>query len=436
MYRDDYKHKNNVLLTILFILLICVAAGAVYFYMNKNSVQEELAAIDKTDFSAGRVVSEKGEKNEAPGIAFSAQTQEALSNDVYLTPLGFPIISNSDKWKGDKLVEIYNELLNNVHGREMKYISKVIIYPGGSEQGTDEIEVAGTHTTKLESYSVFFDVPAIVPESLSYKMRSTLSVIELYNMDEFDNIKQAAKTIAHEYGHHFTIFYFMQDDRAAFESEYYDIRNLDEYEQAGIFENVNEYYANHEWSIYEIAAEDYVQLLGSQTAKQPKEYLDIQDLLQQKYDEYYINFDETTVNVLPQENIHIPLADEVNGLRDYFYSFIDAENDLERLAAVDFNLSIEKHNKYYNINWIKTSTHKDSLYTLVCYDLDENLFRPVKTINGDEPAVATVGKVTHETTTSITTWSLNITDENRYFRLFLLLPDGRMQSSELFFVEF
>ncbi len=437
LYREDYRQKNSAALIILIILLICSVVGALLFYINKDSTQQEITFVQQKDYSTGAVSAQKEAVNETPGIAFSLQTKEELNNDEYKTPLGFSIVSYSEKWKGDRLVEIYDELLKNVHGLEMNYISKVIVNPGGADNGTSEIDIAGTHTSKLQNYSVFFNLPALVPQSLKYKINRMLSEIELYNMDEFDSIQQASRTIAHEYGHHFTIFYFMQNDDAVFESEYYKLRNLANYEQADIFGSTAEYYANHEWSIYEIAAEDYVQLMGSPTAKQTKQYLDIQGVLRLKDSEGYLpEVSDTTVNVFPQENIYLPLADEINGLRDYYYSFIDAKNELGSTEHVDFGLSIKKSNKHYDITWTKTSTDKDALYTLVCYDKDGKNISPIKTVFGDEKPIATVGIASYTYGNTIKTGDDNITKKDRYFKLFLLLPDGRMQSSELFFVDF
>ena len=442
MYRDEYGKKHNAALYLLVILLILLSAAAAYFFIDQTLTRDRLAKLDAADYTSSRVDIEKAENIPPPGIALSAETEVQQSGDVYNTPLGFPIISYSDKWTGDKLIDIYNELMRNTHGQEIESISKVVVHPGNSPLDTEDSSVAGAHTTQHAEYDVFFNLPGLVPKSLKYGLASTLSVIELYNMDEFDTAKQAAKTIAHEYGHHFTMYYFMQNDAAVRESAYYSLRGFDDYDQPVFYEDAADYYANHRWSIYEIAAEDYVQLMGSPSAKQPVEYIDIYDwLFSSDEGAYTKKANETTVNVFPQENIDIPLSDEIPGLRDYFYSFIDKENTLVPLAPADIQISMQKHEKYgytyYDITWTKPSGNSKSLYTLVSYDTDKNAFAAIKTTYGNEQPVARVGTVARLTGTQIISSSDGgVTDEDRYFKVYLILPDGRMQSSEPFYADF
>lgn len=441
MFRDEYGRRKNTIPLLLIILFILALLSAAFFYVKRNSVAQQIRVIDAADYAANNMQINKEEESETLGVSLSEHTQALLGDDIYLTPLGFTIVSYSTKWTGEKLVEIYDELLRNKHGEEIKYISKVVVHPGRSELGTEDSIVAGAHTTKTEDYTVFFDLPGIVPPSLKYNLSSTLSVIELYNMDSFDTVNEAARTISHEYGHHYTMHYFMQNDNAVKRSDYFQFRDFAAYDQQIFFDDSDEYFQNHQWSIYEIAAEDYVQLLGSPNAKQTKHYMDIYDVLMYSRDKvYYAKGDETTVNVFPQENIYIPLADEIKGLRKYYLSFINESSDFAPLEEVDFDISMEKHRKsgytYYDIIWKKPSRDMDALYTLVCYDLDGNVFMPVKTVFGNEKAVAKVGTVSKLSGTTLTTCTNTITDEDRYFKLYLIYPDGRMQSSELFYADF
>ncbi|MGI5849319.1 MAG: hypothetical protein ACOX8Q_04510 [Christensenellales bacterium] len=432
------RAKKRSFVKFLFILLILIAAGTAYFIIDQFLVYNEIISLDTIEYTA--YTAEKSEQKAADGIPLSAHTIDALKGDVYHTPLGFSIVSYSEKWTGDKLIDIYLELLNNTHGDEIMSISKVIIYPGESEIDVTDHIIAGSHTIKRKDSSVFFNLPSIVPKSMRYSIHSTLSIIELFNMDAYDNVQQASKTIAHEYGHHYSMYYFMQDDKAAKESDYYRLRNFSSFDHEVFFDDQNTYFQNHEWSIYEIAAEDYVQLLGSPNAKQPKVYFDVYDVLLSNDDKYYPRGDETTVNVFPQENIYIPLADEVAGLRDYFNSFIDKENPYQPLEKADFGLAIKEYSNhgytYYDITWEKTSTASKALYTLVCYDTKGNILMPVKTVFGDAIPIARVGTVSRLEGNTLTTCTNEITEDDRYFKLYLLLPDGRMQSSELFYADF
>ncbi len=431
-----YKQKKSAVLIILIALLIVAAGGAVYFYLDRESVSREITAIDTFEYTD--LLAEKAQQYELKGIPLSAQINEQLSDNTYQTPHGFSIVSYSNKWKGEKLIEIYEELLKNTHGDEMMYVGEVSVYPGASDLDSDDTSIAGTQSSRHDNYPVFFDIPALIPDTLKYNIRPKVSVIALYNMDKYDNASQAAKTIAHEYGHHYTIYHFLKNNEAALESEYYNIRKLRETGKKVIYENWDEYMENYNWDIYELAAEDYVQLMGSPSARKTAKYKDVKQFSSEK--SYRPKADENLINLNPQNNIYLPLADEVAGLRDYYYSFIGKENELEPIEDADFKLRIEKAGEYYNIRWAKTSTDKKALYTLVCYKKNGELFWPVKTINGNETPVAAVGKYTvrkdYDDHYTLTTWNDYITDEDRIFKLYLILPDGRMQSSEPFRVNF
>ena len=218
------RQKRSIGLRVLVVLLIFVAAAAAYILIDKNIAARTMADIDGADYANRVLTFEKIGNVERAGYALDQRQEETLGTYEYVTPLGFSIVSQSEKWTGEKLVKVYDELLNNKHGDEIMYISKIVIYPGPSDIGLTDSNVAGTHSQERSEYRVFFDLPALVPSSMEYKIKSSLSVIELYNMDAYDDISQAARTISHEYGHHYTMFYFLQDDAAAAASDYYTLR--------------------------------------------------------------------------------------------------------------------------------------------------------------------------------------------------------------------
>lgn len=433
-----YRQKKSIALVFLIALLLIAAGGAVYFYLDRETTSGEIAAIDTADYA--EYAAEKTVRHKAQGLPISQEIKEVLEDKTYQTPLGFSIISYSDKWRGEKLKEIYKELLNNTHGDEMMYVGEVTVYPGSSEQNTEDTTIAGTQATRHDYYPVFFDMPSLVPGSLKYTIRPKVSVIQLFNMDKYDDAAEAARTIAHEYGHHYTKYYFLKDEEAAKESEYFDLRALGDVDHEVIYTNWDEYLKNHEWDIFEMAAEDYVQLMGSPNAKKTRNYKDRYDLLRAGVKDYDPVIDDRTVNVFPQENIYIPLADEIDGLRDYYYSFLDMENEFPPLEKVDFKIKVSKHIsngfKYYNVTWKKPTKDKDALYTLVCYDKKGVPFWPVRTVKGNQEAIAKVGTPSIENGIRIYYWPDSIPDEDRIFKLYLLLPDGRMQASEPYYANF
>lgn len=448
MDRDWIRPKKNtagIVFIILALLFFAAAGWLIYEGMAADAQAEKMAAAD---YSANRVFAQKGMQADPPGISISQQLPENASDNTYVTPLGFPIISHSEIWKGSKLKEIYEELIKNEHGDEIYKISSVMIFPGAPESGGNELAIAGTHVTEFVQYPVFFHLPGVLPASMEYKIFTRKSIINLYNMDNYDSVIKAARTISHEYGHHFTMYHFMQNDTAARESEYYRLREIDSFGRDVFFEKDEDYYANHMWSIYELAAEDYVQLLGSPNAKQTREYMDIYDMMYSNKEEYKASWNTALYNIYPQENSRLSLADDVPGLRDYFYSFIGKENTYKTQKAFDFKITMNKKSAYggiyYEITWDKPTNDRDALYTLVCYDKDWNVFLPVRTIKGNQRAIARVGKVIRKienengTTMKYPEESkfTQITQEDRIFRLYVLWPDGRMQSSKPFNAHF
>ncbi len=439
MNRMAFEHKKNRTALFFAIVFVIVLAVGAYLFLSKMWAEFEMASLINADFSPSQAVNK--EQVDAPGLPVSKENEYPSAVDYFKTPMGFSVVSYSQNWTGEKLEDIYNELAANKHGEEMYAISEVMIYPGESALDSGS-SVAGTHVTQEKDFSVFFHLPGIVPESLQYGIHSTQSTIELYNMDEYADVSQVARTISHEYGHHYTMYYFMQNDEAAKSSDYYRLRGVDGFDHEVLYDIESEYYENHMWSLYELAAEDYVQLMGSPDAKQPREYLDIFDVLNNysKNKDYKAYADASVSNVYPQENIYLPLADEVDGLRDYYLSFIGEQNDTANLEHADFNLSMSANEqygyKYYEITWDKTTTDADSLYTLVCFSENGDIYLPVRTVQGNETPIARVGTAVKLSGITLTTLKNGVTDEDRYFKLYVTWPDGRMQSSEMFYADF
>lgn len=432
--------KRNLTLVIVLAGVFVIAAGvAVYFLVGALQADEAITVIDQTAYEI--VAENKGAQHEQNGEPLTAEITESLEYSVYNTPLGFPIISYSENWTDDKLIDVYDELLKNKHGNELGYITKIELYPDNAGYSLT-MDAAGDRTDgEVFDKYVYVDVPALIPPKLWYDTDLVVSEITLYYMENYDDASEVAAVLAHEYGHHYTMFYFMQDDEAVRESEYYTLRDADSFGHEVFFNTAQFYYENYMWDIYEIAANDYVQLMGSPNARQTKEYMDNMDLIVQGVSSPKSEYRAEYWNVFPQDNIFIPLADEVDGLGDYLGSFIEVQNEYDTpVESFDFHLQIERHShyghEYYTITWTMDSIDPDALYTLVCYDTSGNLFRAVRTVYGDEEPIAYVGEIVARHGNWITGWDDHINDGDRIFKLYLLLPDGRMIASEPFYVDF
>ncbi len=436
--------KASLVAAIIFcVIFLFAAAAAVYFLTSASQAALEIEEIDDMEYS--EFLSEKAGQPGAFGEPLSAEVAQSLEYSEYQTPLGFTIVSYSDQWTDGKLADIYDALLKNRHGDEIGYISQVKLYPGKDPGLDEEMDSSGERTDADIDPNVFVDVPMLIPPGLSYNAGIIVSDISIYYMDQYEDASEIAKTLSHEYGHHFTMFYFLQDDDAAKQSDYFAFRNFEGFKDAYghdvFYEDWNMYYENHMWDIYEIAAEDYVQLLGSPDTRRTMEYLDGKDLLDLDKDTYSPDVRDEFINVYPQENIYIPLPDEIPGLRDYYCSFINVENEYDdALETFDFNLEFKKKSsngkRYYEITWTMPDQSPDALYTLVCYDTNGDLFWPVRTVYGNEKPIARVGSPTITSGGWIYWWNDGIIKKDRIFRLYMLLPDGRMAASEPYYKEF
>ncbi|MDD2444037.1 MAG: Ig-like domain-containing protein, partial [Desulfotomaculaceae bacterium] len=186
---------------------------------------------------------------------------------TYVGANGVTIESFSTQWRErEKLEALYQELLKNKYGQEMGALKGVKLYDGKgffSEKG----RAAGFYVSS-------------VPE------------IHINYADVNTTVESVARTLAHEYGHHYTI-YNMQVKENVFLGQS-DWRTTPYAYARNITNNPNirnDYEGGHAWCIEELAAEDYVQLLGSKASNK--------------------------FSGPVQENPSFPIATEVPGLEQY-----------------------------------------------------------------------------------------------------------------------
>lgn len=289
------------------------------------------------------------------------------------------LISYSSHWNEEKLKELYIELLSNFHGNEFNYLSTIYLYPD-SPQGVsgnyyEDIALKnGNYTCGNKAY------------------------IELFDMDKNNTIKKVARTLSHEYGHHYTIYNMLLTEGKYYtqwaNSEYAKIRGLSEYP---VFYGYNSEGSNYKWDVTEIMAEDYVQLLGSPIAKISTDYPDGIEMLEKNISQSYA--DTKSFNLMPQKNPYLPLAADVNGLYKFLYSLSGykttdiKESKPAEITSVKMDYN-EKGKKEYTIKWSEASGNSPYEYTLVMYPVS-NPFVPVplKTVTDKEELSAKIGNI-------------------------------------------
>ena len=350
----------------------------------------------------------------------------------YLSPEGIQFFSMSQAWDQEKLEELYQELLRNKHGEELYSLRSVLVYP------QPEDFAAATHQSLVRENVLYLDFPAL-PENFSFSFQCTEGVITLYDGDRNTTPASMASNLSHEYGHHFTFYHmFGEEEEEQLQSRYAQLRDLAPGQALVDRTDLAGYQENHQWYLVEMAAEDYVMLMGSPNAMAVGEYRDVRDYLEGQQTE------ETQLlrNAMPQENMMLPVAWEVEGLADYFYSFV-SEPPPDPLPQKDFTLSITENKKGYDLvtgyqeftsyqlKWDKVYG-EDATYTLISYQPEDynNSFYPIKTVSPGEEAGAWIGCVTQEESYSISYLDDELARGTRTFQVTALLPDGRVAVSQ------
>ena len=197
--------------------------------------------------------------------------------------------------------------------------------------------------------------------------------------------------------------------------------------------------------LLEIAAEDYVQLMGSPTTRQIVDFVDVQQVLNGAEQSGSIL---TARNAFPQENMMLPLANDVPGLKDYFYSFIDTPPRTPIEEKQEITLQIRKNPVQYEltdgqrtfVHYVITwdAPYQSAVYTLICFD-PENYSgwgTAIKTVHPGQSTSAVIGEYVIEQGNQV----LSIDDNNargvKVFLVVAVLPDGTYHLSELLEYEF
>ena len=365
------------------------------------------------------------------------QVLHAPAKYTYQAPEGFLMLSHSNAWNEAKLQTLYEELKKNKHGEEMDYLFEVVVYP------QEDDRALATHRSVDRSVKWVVPIPAF--SEMTFVFNSTFGVISLYGGDVSTTVESMAASLSHEYGHHYTFYHMFRDyddttisgREALTDSEYAKIRNLPSDKVKTAMDDRDFYYENHHWYLVEVAAEDYVLLMGSPTVKQAVDFPDVRQVLAgAKYpDKQEL---KRAHNAYPQDNLMIPLATDVPGLAEYFCGFI-GETPKAVPAKQEINLHIKRGSTsyqlttgyrefvYYDITW--NMPYEGATYTLVCYDESEYYIRPIKTVMPGEKASATIGAVTRASSTQIA-WQYDSIDKGqKTFYVTAMLPDGTVMIS-------
>ncbi|MBQ7161065.1 MAG: hypothetical protein IJR90_05105 [Clostridia bacterium] len=345
---------------------------------------------------------------------------------VFISPEGIVFHTKCDAWDEENLKLLYEELLLNRHGEEIYSLSEVVVYP------QDDEYAAATHQQTTVSADFRLHLPCM-PDWSIFNLKENSGVITLYSGEKYTTPQEMASFLSHEYGHHYTFYYIFSAKKESeyWNTEYAVLRGLTSENSFVSKRDYTKYVENHKDYLIEIAAEDYLVLMGSPNSRSISEYKDVVEQINGNESDKYI-----TRNARPQENMLLPMAEDVAGLADYFYGFI-GEKAPEMLTERDFNIRLARHSISYDltighrtyvnytVTWDKPFGD-EAVYTLICRGEDDDEYRPVRTVSGSEKASATIGSVTRERGSSVRILDDNIAHGKQVFRVTAILPDGRI----------
>jgi len=313
---------------------------------------------------------------------------------------GFVLVSESESWQEENLKQLHDELIKNRHGQEIESLYEIRVM----SQSNNDVIADYNNSEYLWSLHIRF---SSLPPDLCVSFRRNAGKIVIYNGDKYNTIEDVSIALSHEYGHHFTYFYMFENGNAINESEYVKIRKIPTDKILQYPYTKEEYAVKHQWDVAEIAAEDYVALMGSSTTRQSFEFYDIQQILEGKNNE---NEDKLhrAMNAHPQENLEIPYVSNVDGLDVYFYAFLGEAPPKQprKIEIIELNIT-KKTNDFisdayrktfntYNITWNMPYVQDALIYTLLCYDNTTGKTKPVKTVKTGEKGNAVLGSVYQE----------------------------------------
>jgi len=443
-----YRKRKSRVPVILFLLILGIAllgAGLVAVNHFDAEIEAYQSSMGEADFFFRMYAPDPFINSAADAEPHIAYTYRDDALYMFEAPEGFQIISHSAAWDEEMLEHLYYELMLNTHGEEIHMLYEIIVFP--HEEGEGLMQASYTLGTTATSF--FLQFPAF-PDDFSIDFPREIGRIHLYEGDTKTTIESMAGSLSHEYGHLFTFYYMfyseMRDDLNSLADT-----NFARLREARAFDLITSatpgptYQQERHRYLFEVAAEDYVQLLGSPTTRQVVDFFDVQQVINGAVQpEGRLG----ARNAFPQENMKLPLAIDVPGLKDYFFSFIDARPRVPVQDRMDINLEIKRHPVqhnlvtglrtfvYYTITW--NTPYENAIYTLVCYDPFNytGWGIPIKTVRSGQNSSAVIGEYVIERGTQVVSLNDGLTEGVKVFFVVAVLPDGTFYISDKVEYEF
>ncbi|MDB5084962.1 MAG: hypothetical protein JWN30_1848, partial [Bacilli bacterium] len=357
----------------------------------------------------------------------SAANWRATVVQIHPTP-SLTISSYSPSWgTPQELQQIYEELLRNKHGKELALLRSIVIYDGYPNGAGEAGEYHFTAATDLMGH-----------------VQMQPGQIDIYGGHDRTTIQAIARTLAHEYGHHVTHFYTIQEDGITLtdpnkwkQTTFSRLRGLDTDFRVGLEDKP------HRWQIPEIAAEDYVELFGSPNAKIPTPFNSRLDLAQKGGTLDAVKWSGMMYNVSPQENFDLPLAAQVPAEFEWLNRCLEGNSTTDFSASNNFSPAIAPalalktvslqgaEGFLVTLSW-NGSKNANDFYTLVSWKDGDDLPEPIATKNGSEQLTAKYGSLVLRKANEIITYKDPNAKGVHHFIVYLIDHNGwTVASNEL-----
>jgi len=441
--------KKPVFITLLALSCLLAVTGIVFISLGTLSLRETSQEIKDCKTIKAETINDSLQfSNPVDRI----QASITIENE-YISPYQYVykrentyFLSNINLWKEPQLEKLADELYANKHGDEINYLSAVILH----EEVQDDYLASQAAKTKT------FNIPVSLHNFLPHnKLKACFSIseIDLYDMKNNTTLFDIALVLSHEYGHHFTNYYFglefSENDK---NTEYYNLRAEGSDNILLSADTMDEYIENHMWYLCEIAAEDYVYFMGSEKAHRTVELMDTMDMVKfyaassTTFHHMHQNVSTDAIksitlcrNAIPHENIALGLPDDVEGLEEYFYSFIYEEPSAHaqpvEIGTLNLKLTASSSENHTFV-WDQPYTDDDVVYTLVLYGRNDEIMFTVKTTYGDEEGTARFGYYSYSIKsrsyyyyTYYLDWEISRGTEMRA-RIIITFPDGSIGVSD------
>jgi len=440
------KRRSGTAIIVLLLIIIIVALfgslAAVYHFNAEIEIYQRSSADADTAFRLYSPQPFVNSAADATPYIYYDHRDDALY--IFEAPEGFNIISHSTAWNQDMLELLYFELMQNEHGDEIDLLYEVIVYPYEAE----EVNMLASYTLGTTAVSFFIQFPALPPD-FTVDFPQEIGSINLYGGDTKTTIESIAESLSHEYGHLYTIYHMfgsgVDDSDSLKDTEYARLREAEKFDLITNAVPGDLYMQERHRYLIEIAAEDYIQLMGSPTTRQVVDFKDVQQVLDGAQQP------ESTRgarNAFPQENMMLPLAAEVPGLREYFFSFINSQLRVPVEERKEVTLQISRNSLdydlvsgprtfvHYAITW--NTPYQNAIYTLVCYDPNDysGWGIPIKTVHPGQLASAVIGEYVTERGDQVVSMDDGLAQGVKIFFVVAALPDGTYYTSEKLEYEF